>query len=130
MPAQELSPQQIETLKQKLIADQEHYKKIVSEQFSKIPNPENARSSVEILGAEQVKASTSLLLGNTGESGEIDSASQQAYEATLDCLIAYLDVMYRLNLIDSLDDISCILYHYTIRVADEYQYTNQKKEET
>lgn len=128
MATQTLSKQQVENLQKKLETDQTTFIEIKTHFLDALPNANDTQqTTLEKLGEALSKFCRDLLRENTSESGAIDQNTQDAYKATLDCLISYLDVMYRAGLL-SIEQLQNILYHYTVRIIDEYQYTNAPKE--
>lgn len=128
---QKFSPEETKQKKEELDRQEKNFQEFLETKLTILPNNNgtNTKTNIEALGEQQATLSRAILKGNTSEKGDIDPNIQNTYSTTLSYLIAYLDVCYRLQIID-IDDINTVIYHYSIRILDEYEYQNRKEEDS
>lgn len=112
-------------LKKKLDEDTKAFQHILQTNLANCPDAPNAQTEIEKLGNDLATASRSIMLD--GKTQNLDDIQKNAYGPYLSYLIAYLDVMFRLNILPDSEDITTLIYHYSVRVLDEYECENSSE---
>lgn len=112
-------------LKKKLDEDTKAFQHILQTNLANCPDAPNAQTEIEKLGNSLTDASRNIMMED--QIKNMDEIKNNAYSPYLSYLIAYLDVMFRLGILPDSQDITTLVYHYSVRVLDEYQYENSSE---